>query len=285
MRVLVTGATSYLGGHVVTALAEEGHEVFCTGSRDPDCWMEVLRRDQVESVVHLAWYSRAGNCDEGTHMRCLHRTIVLVDHCAPRAIPVVFASTASVYGVSYDRSVTEEDVLWPNCDYTSAKATAERIVTERMRCLGCVLRFGSLMGRGVTRDKTDVVVNAFAADAYQGRTVRVWHPGAWKPVLHVRDAAGLISLAVKDGWSGTYNAASQSVTAGDVARLVQLQTGCDVEHVEGSPNGERSCRLDCSKLRAKVPYAVWREIPEAVAEFSNYTPREGDRTTPWTQTP
>jgi uncharacterized protein YbjT (DUF2867 family) len=49
MRVLVTGATGYIGGRLVPALLEAGHEVRCL-ARDPSKLLHDPWRDQVEVV-------------------------------------------------------------------------------------------------------------------------------------------------------------------------------------------------------------------------------------------
>lgn len=77
MRVLVTGATGFIGSRTVLALAQRGHEVVATGRAEPaQEWltpMEVryatcdlndvaaverlFRTQQPDAVVHLAWYT------------------------------------------------------------------------------------------------------------------------------------------------------------------------------------------------------------------------------------
>ena len=264
MWVRVTGASGYLGGWVLREMERRGHNVYSwdfPGAR---------------TVVHLGWLAKPGDGQTDLQQRCVDDTSRLVDWCVQRGVRLVFASTASVYGLrgEDDLPCDEGANLFPNCDYTRAKAAAEGLVA-RMGELGCVLRLGSLMGVGVEggRTRTDLVVNAFASAAAEGRTVEVWSPSAWKPVVHVRDAADVITAAVEDHWTGVVNVASDCLRARDIAvrawNLNQLRVMNDIKWKDESPNGNRSCRVDCSELRRRMPGKAWRTVGEAVAEFVN----------------
>lgn len=270
MRVLLTGSTGYLGEHVLRAF--EGDDVTTVDTRN-DFSVDLT---QFDCCIHLAWVAKAGDGDPDGQRSCSRWTNHFGLAIKRTGMRVVFASTASVYGArNGDMEMIETDPVDPNCEYTRAKVAAERSLRHH---LGgdrlAVLRFGSLMGRGVTRTRTDLVVNAFASDAYAGRTVEVWNPDAWKPVVHVRDAAGIVVAAAREAWSGTYNVASRCLRAREIAELARLQTGCEVREVLGSPNGLRSCRVSNAKVEAQLSGILWREVPEAIAEFRSDTSSE-----------
>jgi nucleoside-diphosphate-sugar epimerase len=280
VKILITGGNGYLGGWLFKELEDAGHTVYSVGSRSLVDWTHAL--DIIETpdcVVHLAWYAKAGEGAEKIHAGCLERTRELAIYIRKRhpLCRVVFASTVSVYGPC-DGIADEEHSLNPNCDYTMGKVYGEYLLNEILgESRVCVLRYGSLMGRGRTRDKTDLVVNAFAADAYSRGIIECWSPGAYKPVIHVRDAAWVTRKAMEDSWSGIVNVVSQCPTAGAIARAVQLQTGCRVEHSES--DSPRSNRVSSRKL-GELVRRRWIEIPEAVREFRDYTPFRGHKTDP-----
>jgi hypothetical protein len=139
------------------------------------------------------------------------------------------------------------------------------------------------MGLGVSRTRTDLVVNAFAQEAYRWGAFEVWNPQAWKPVIHVQDAAATVSLASAEGWTGTINVASRCLRERDIAELVRLQTGAGWTSPPGKSSGPtRSTRVSCAKLETMLAgHPRWREVPEAVAEFAGRTPTPEDRIHPW----
>lgn len=282
MNVLITGGNGYLGGWLFKELDDAGHTVYSVGSQRIDTWFQAMdTMETVDCVVHLAWYSKAGEGAKDIHADCLERTRELAIRVKHRYsnCRIVFASTASVYGPC-DGIPSEEHSLNPNCDYTMGKVYGEYLLNEILgESRVSILRFGSLMGRGRTRDKTDLVVNAFASDAYALGEIECWSPGAFKPIIHVRDAAWVTRKAVEDRWSGIVNVVSQCPTAGAIARLVQLQTGCRVSHIE-RPGPDRSNQVSSRKL-GELVRRRWVEIPETVKEFRGYRAFAGHKTDPF----
>lgn len=291
MNVLVTGSTGFLGGWVVQALADKGCGVIGTRARKPDEWRTGMGCAGIEAVVHLAWYSSAGDGEPELQQRCLDDTRRLMRMFADAKPPrprFIFASTASVYGGNGLPAPRETDWTSPQCAYTRAKATAEWSAQCILPDNHTIFRFGSLMGRGAPgcRTKTDLVVNAFAADAYVRGVVEVWAHAAVKPVLHVRDAAELIARAcTEDGWHGVWNAHDgERRTAGQIAERVCELAGATVREVPDA-NGAAArghSAPDTAKLRGNLEsWWAFRKLEMAVREFAGYVPQPGDRNTPW----
>lgn len=263
MQIYLTGANGYLGRWTRKLLEDRGHTVRTPEDQIPD--YHLLRSDV---VVHLGWHSRAGSDEPEKQIDSLERTKKLLAQLRFHQ-RIIFASSAAVYGRTGDAEMDErERGIDPVCVYGRAKLTAESYVVQRLPWRHLILRFGSLMGRGWGRDKTDVIVNAFASQGYSTGRIELWHPDSWKPVLHVQDAAEIIARAVqRPGWSGTYNAAEGCYRARELAGIASAITGAKVEIVEGQ-RGTRSCRLDCSALREEMPDMHFRTVEDAIREFA-----------------
>jgi nucleoside-diphosphate-sugar epimerase len=249
-------------------------------------WRRAL--EEAEGVVHLAWYSSVGNRHPEIQSRCVEDTRELVAMMLPHQ-HLIFPSSCSVYGDVGGRLCTEKDECQPGCAYTRAKRLAELCLsTVSTIYKTTVFRFGSLMGLGVTRTKTELVVNSMAVEGWQKGVVEVWNPDSYKPIIHVTDAARVICQALKHEWLGTYNACGSCFTAIDIASAVRSITDAQIILVKDR-NGPRSCQMNCDKLRDLME-GVGKPLTtgylyDTIHELRDYHPTELDRNDPqrWSQ--
>lgn len=289
MNVHITGANGYLGGWLVSTLLESGYNVTgedshgrpTHGNADP---YKSLR--EADAVIHTAWYTSAGNGQPELQRHCLDRTMLLAnqaEHCK-KLRRFIFTSTASVYGERTEE-MFESSPCEPNCCYSKAKHEAEQHIKDVLGDKATIIRLSSLMGKGITRTKREVAVNAMAIDGYRNKKIEVWNPEASKPILHVRDAATLITKVIADEHTYNYiNMAAFSYTAYYIASTVSALTGASVQIV-GDRSGPRSCLLNCDRLNLMFPKYLYRNLEDTIREFRDYVPTDKDKNIPWTVTP
>lgn len=282
-NILITGANGYLGGHVVNELKDAGHKLNLMNSHGEMLSVLTFPPEKVEVVVHLGWYAAVGNKHKEIQEECLNRTKALIQIMYRYQPHFIFASSAAVYGNNQDVSCDEIKTRPnPNCYYSQAKAVAEREIHAYIR-RHMMFRFGSMMGLGITRTKTELVVNAFAKDGWSKKLIEVWNPECWKPFIHVKDAAYFIRYAVEKNWRGVANCAQGNMAAIDIALNVAGITGAEVKEVQ--VEGEKkSCRLNCWRLRKFMPRDyIMRTLPETVREFRDFKESDSDKNVPWEQ--
>src|SRR5581483_2740118 len=137
MRVYVTGASGFIGGHVVGAMRTAGHNV-------RDDWIDLLDRDRLRSAIegcqavfHLAaLYSYDAPASEHERVN-VEGTRVVVELCRELRVPrLVHTSTCGTCGPVEGRPATEEDeppAFELAVPYKRTKLEAERIVLAAAR--------------------------------------------------------------------------------------------------------------------------------------------------------
>src|SRR5688500_8023434 len=160
MRVLVTGGAGYIGSVVTEALLAAGHEVvvydnLSKGHRDtvPEsvafvhadlldaaALREALGAWSVEAVIHMAADSLVGEsvADPGKYYRNnVQAGLALLDAMAEAGVqPLVFSSTAAVYGEPGKQPIEETDPTAPTNPYGETKLALERALPWYERAHG-----------------------------------------------------------------------------------------------------------------------------------------------------
>jgi GDP-4-dehydro-6-deoxy-D-mannose reductase len=234
MRVLVTGASGFVGAHLapllrqrrheVTTLSREGDVDFTVDVTDADALARCVRAIRPAGIVHLAAIAfvpdAEGNADRA-HAVNVGGTRNVIDAAAEVGARVVFASSGAVYGDggSPDARVpfVETAPLAPRGVYAETKAAAEE-ECRRARGRVDVVRVRAFNHTGPGQEES-YVCSSFAkqiAAAMLGvgsTTLEVGDLTAERDFCDVRDIVRAYALALERGAAGeVYNACSGSPT-------------------------------------------------------------------------
>ena len=211
-RIGVTGATGFIGGALVPALAAAGFSLVLVDDRSgpmvvehPAHPAEAIRFDSpralellagCDAVLHLAAVSGVMPCARdpaGTRRVNVDATRELLERCGARGVPVAFASSFAVVGKPERLPVNGATPARPTHEYARQKAEGEALVAAASRRFGtanAILRmsnvFGSYRvgGRAIAKGN---VIAVFLAQAATG-VLSVNAPGTQRrDFIHLDD--------------------------------------------------------------------------------------------------
>jgi GDP-4-dehydro-6-deoxy-D-mannose reductase len=290
VKVLLTGASGFIGRRLAAELVAGGHDVLGASNEGgveyaggQSLTLDVLDADAVlrladsyspEVVVHLAGLANVGASWRKPDL--YFQVNVLGTENVLNAFPdtkVLLASSAEIYGdvPEAQQPLNEERTPAPGNPYALTKAAAERLVLDRG---GAVMRLFTIIGPG---QSLQFALPSFArqlAELHQAGTgaLRVGNLAARRDFLHVDDAIrAILLLATVELPESIYNVGGGEVASLDQAlgRLIEI-AGVDVD-VEIDPDRMRPAdiallRADSGRL-GSLGWSPLRSIDEALEEI------------------
>lgn len=256
MRLLITGATGFVGRRLVQHLAAR-HELHAIARRPPPpalaeraTWIEQDLRafdpgglpERVDAVIHLAQSAHYREFPDGAadvFAVNVGSTFDLLEYAREaEARAFVLASTGGVYGYR-PHPIREAEEPDPTTFYFRSKRSAELLAEAYADLFAVsVLRFFFVYGPGQTRMLIPTLIDKVAA----GEEITVdGDPGLSVNPIHVDDAVRVFEPAIEHGGSGTFNVAgTESVTIARLVRTIGELQGLPalVAHNEAQPPGD-----------------------------------------------
>jgi len=223
--ILVTGASGFIGGHLVAALKSAGSKVHCHSTKDGDIASCDLPYDDVEHVYHLA--GKTFVPDSWEQPRGFYDTNVLgavnvLEFCRQRHASLTLLSSY-VYGKPQHLPIGEEHVVKAFNPYSHSKILAEEIGEYYRTQFGVtvgVIRAFNLYGPGQDDRFLIPTLIRQAIDPSCDRIV-VSDVRPRRDFIHVHDLIALLFKVKARGGNSTYNAGSgHSVSIGDLADMI-----------------------------------------------------------------
>ncbi|MDD1794672.1 NAD-dependent epimerase/dehydratase family protein [Enterovibrio makurazakiensis] len=221
---LVTGGCGFIGSHLVESLLADGHHVrvvddLSTGSRDnvprhcelrvaDICQPGVLEdaMKEVDGCFHLAAIASVECSNQRwveTHEVNLTGSIRTFEAARVAKTPVVYASSAAVYGDNADMPLAERAVLRPLTAYGADKLGSElhaRVASVVHGVPTTGLRFFNVFGpRQDPKSPYSGVISIFADKVLEQQPLTIYGDGEQtRDFIYVADVVRFLRAAMKD---------------------------------------------------------------------------------------
>lgn len=250
MRVLLTGASGFLGRYALDSLRRQGAEVVMLGRcRTPDSafaefietdllaapdFAALVKESRATHLLHLAWYAEHGKYwTSPLNLRWVEATTRLIEaFCEAGGRQVVVAGSCAEYDWSHGYCREASTPSNPATLYGTAKDAARRLAMVVCAQHQVQCAWGRVFLPFGTGESSQRLIPSLI------EVFREQHPPfgvnahAYRDFLHASDVAeGFVAL-LRSGESGVYNISSgQPVQLADVVRELAQLLGADPQAV------------------------------------------------------
>lgn len=297
MQILVTGGAGYVGSRMTAHLLQAGFSVtafdkliyggeallpfhrherfnFIRGDvRDANAVARAL--DGVDAVVHLAAVVGEPACSIDVAQSWSINVDGMKNMFAAarqaRTNRFIFISTCSNYGVAKLGELASEDsALNPLSEYARAKVECERLIlAEAPPPASTVLRLGTICGLS-GRMRFDLLVSEMAKKCALGEKIEIFSPDAWRPFLHMLDAARAVELILNASTNQiaqrVFNVVGENYQKRGLVALAQRHFP-KIEIVVTDKNPDlRDYRVDGSRIERELGFKPRYTVEDAFCE-------------------
>ncbi len=257
-KVLVTGASGFIGRHLVASLHESGVDVSVSAGSDgslsdPEYWRRLPRVDHVfhlaaRSYVPDSWADPAAFVEANVAL-----TARVLEYCKENAAFLTYAS-AYVYGIPQSLPIHESDIFAPNNPYALTKHMGEQLCefyARHCNVSSVAVRIFNVYGPGQRRD---FLIPSLVEQVLGGaKEIRVKDLQPRRDYVYVDDVvrALLASMRRADGFHPVNIGTGVSYSVAELISVIQEAAGVSL-----SVHSEELPRInEIPDVRADIEYA------------------------------
>jgi len=291
--ILVTGASGYIGRHLVRHLKNKGERVIGFSRYEKPQGMEdvewrcgdVTLIDSLEKVTV--------GCDVVVHLACSSLKYSLSDplydfrvnasgtlnmlevsrRCGVKKF--IYTSTAQVYGSKAKLPMKESEPVFPDTPYAASKLSGEIYCKTYSSCFGLntvILRLFNVYGSDISSITRDTVESIFINRVKRGLSLVVKDITESRDFIHISDVVYAICLAMDSDVDGeTINIGTgEETTIYRLAEMIKNIANSDVDIVvEGKLDNPIRMQADIEKAKKLLKFCPKVSLYEGLLGMIN----------------
>jgi len=290
MKILVTGACGYQGSKLVPILLNLNHKIVAVDTQ----WfgnylknhknLKIIKKNildlkkqdlkNIDIIIHLASLANDPMGDIKQELTweisCLATMKLMENALSNHVSKIIYASSASVYGLKKEKNVTENLSLEPISTYNKAKMVTERIILSFQDSINVsIIRPATVCGLS-PRMRFDLSVNMLTYQAIKNKKINVFGGKQIRPNIHIDDLMNVYLFFLNNGnqYNGIFNAGFENLSILKIAKTIQKIVDSKI-HITKNVDDIRSYRIDSTKL-LKLGFFPKKNIKNAINETNDY---------------
>ena len=288
-RVLITGASGFLGRPVLQALSDQGYELHavarqpCSELTGTACWHYLDLRDSVQvealvhkvkpqELIHLAWYTEPGRFfTDPVNVDWLQASITLLQaFVLSGGSRALIAGTCAEYDWRHGSCVEDVTPLLPNTVYGKCKHALFNVAAAVAETSGLSVVWPRLFFLYGPFENPKRFVSSMITDLLAGRAAECRQGRLQRDYMFAPDAGKALAALLQSDFEGAVNVATgESVELGTIATQISNMLGVPrllrINDVE--PSGrDRIVVADTQRLTRVLPEWTPAELNEGLSE-------------------
>jgi nucleoside-diphosphate-sugar epimerase len=286
-RVIVTGATGFLGQHMLPFLAERGFEVHALSRRSPPAtaagveWHQaslfdqeelssLLRKMRCSHLVHLAWYTTPPLYWEAPENTAWVNASLNLFRAFAEAGGRRILAAGSCAEYSWEDGCCREDTtpLEPTSLYGRSKETVRRMLNELASTTGISAVWARVFFPYGPGEHPTKLVSSLSSALLKGETAECATPNVARDFIYAVDAASALDAVLVSNLTGAVNIGNGApIRIRQIAEKVAHIIGrVDLLRYGNAPTEDRPVVADVTKLRDNVHWTPRYSLDDGVAQ-------------------